>query len=324
MIKQKTVLILGAGASVPLEFPSGDKLVREVCRILRRVPGEEKHQSPELRCIADAVSISKSGQGFDSIEKFRQALIDSLTTSVDAFLEHNQGFIRIGKCAIATALLTKELPKRHEKLLMSGKPIWYEPLFSALNAPFDEFQNNELSIVTFNYDRSLEYHLHKALKGFYHGKSDKECTEKLNAIPIIHVHGKLGKLEWQEDDPAPLIRYGSSIAPDIVHFAAESIQIIHEDVLETDEFKQVHELISSAVKIYFLGFGYGAKNLERLEIASFCNMDTKIHGTGKELTSQQLSATDGLNFYKLTRVRFVELADCTVYEFLRNHIDLSA
>jgi len=187
MIKTKTLLILGAGASAPVGFPTGDVLFREVCKILRRVPGGDAQQSIQLRWIADAVNISEPGNAFGSIEIFRQALIDFLTHSVDAFLEHNHGFIRIGKCAIATALLTKEYPSQHEKMMMGGEPIWYELLFSALNAGFDDFQNNKLSIVTFNYDRSLEYHLHRALKGLYHGKSDKECADKLNAIRRVNI-----------------------------------------------------------------------------------------------------------------------------------------
>jgi len=325
MIKTKTLLILGAGASVPVGFPPGAELVREVCKILHRVPGGDAQQSPKLRWIADALSISVPGRGFDSIEKFRQALIDSLTPSVDAFLEYNQAFIRIGKCAIATALLTKEYPRQHEKL-MSGKPIWYQLLFSALNAPFDDFQNNELSIVTFNYDRSLEYHLHRALKGFYHGKSDKECADKLNAIPIIHVHGKLGKLQWQENDPAPFIRYGSDITPEKVHLAAESIKIIHEDVLETDEFKEAHRIIREAQRIYTLGFGYAEQNLKRLKLASLRRReDFRVWGTGMGLSRAAIQRVSKLNFKNLNRevARPDKLADMSIYDFLHNYVDLT-
>lgn len=73
MIKQKTALILGA--SGPVGFPLGRELVREVCNILRRVPGGEDQQSPQLRCTADAVCI------FDQAENrlhFQRALLKKL------------------------------------------------------------------------------------------------------------------------------------------------------------------------------------------------------------------------------------------------------
>jgi len=58
------------------------------------------------------------------------------------------------------------LPYEDEEKLFQNDPLrgggWYEYLFGKLKATFEEFGQNKLSVITFNYDRSLAigYALH--------------------------------------------------------------------------------------------------------------------------------------------------------------------
>src|SRR5258708_38955318 len=70
---------------------------------------------------------------------------------------------------------------------------WYEYLFNQLNTQFEDFGRNQLKILTFNYDRSLEHFLFTALKNAS-GTSVGDCAGKLKTMQIIHLHGDLGPL----------------------------------------------------------------------------------------------------------------------------------
>ena len=75
--------------------------------------------------------------------------------SVDAFLEHRPEYLQIGKLSIALCIMAHE----HEKKLFNAQRNWYDYLRIKLNSSFDEFGDNKLSIITFNYDRSIEHYL---------------------------------------------------------------------------------------------------------------------------------------------------------------------
>jgi len=141
---------------------------------------------------------------------------------VDAFLEHRIEFLDIGKAAIASRLIGLEDKDR----IFTTKNSWYQHLYGALNCTQSEFADNALSVVTFNYDRSLECYLHACLANTY-GVSEERAAELLEHIPIVHVHGSLGRLPWQSGD-AKVQPYSAELNPESVAAARDSIKVIHE------------------------------------------------------------------------------------------------
>jgi len=274
MIKENTVLILGAGASMPFGFPSGKQLVRLICDMLDTL------NSPAW------VMMNKLGHPQHQVKKFVTALSRSGQTSIDAFLEHRPEFVIIGKQMIAIALLPYERTDAiFDKPWKKGNPNWYEHFFSMLNTSFGKFGQNELSIITFNYDRSLEHYLHTVLCNS-HGISSRSVKNELSNIPIVHVHGQLGHLPWQSREGVVL--FGSANDKEIIRIAANKIKIIHDDVDDDPEFIEAQKLIRQARHIYFLGFGYNETNLKRLggpEI--FESSNAEILGTGVNLSRTQ-------------------------------------
>lgn len=316
MIHKKTVLVLGAGASVPFGFPTGHGLKDKICNL---VGGRAIHQ--ELAMLGFRAEVIKA---------FRQALIRSPVPSVDAFLERRTEFEDVGKAAIAAALLPCEktdylfdhwIQKRSDPHNKEGN--WYDQVFEALNTQFDKLTENRLSIITFNYDRSLEHYLFTALRNTY-GQTEEESAEKLSAIDIIHVHGSLGLLNWQVSDGDP-IGYDSEANAKIIKRAMGNIKIIHEDVTETDEFNKARELLKKAERLYFLGFGYHPMNLKRLDVESLNRREGQdIRGTSHGLSIEVRAAVNRLNYQRgsTTGRIFYRLHDCTVWEFFHEHVSL--
>lgn len=247
MLQQRTVLILGAGASVDFGFPTGAKLSKRIYD--ETAYGSHGH-----------VHLGQLGHEREYIESFRNAFYYSGKNSIDAFLEHNIEFSDIGKAAILSILGRCESPDA----LFNFENNWLRYLYGQLNTSFQEFGSHDLSIITYNYDRSVETFFYTALKYTYH-RSDEETLAVVSKIPIVHLHGTLGKLQWQ--DSASRSPYTPEITPEKLRAGVANIKIIHEEPTDRDsEFRQAKSLLASAERVMFIGFGYDRTNLARLDI----------------------------------------------------------
>ena len=100
MIGRKTLFVLGAGASMPYKFPSGEGLYREICHGMPE--GNFQYQIDFAR-LAGECGVVKS-----DVEEFRLTLTRSGANSIDTFLAYRPEFERIGKLAIAYAIGHRE------------------------------------------------------------------------------------------------------------------------------------------------------------------------------------------------------------------------
>ena len=175
MLKTKAVLVLGAGALVPFNFPTGIQLSEKIM-------GAGKHTLVERLHFAA-----------EDVDTFKNTFYRSGKNSVDGFLEHRPEFMRIGKACTAMCLI----PSEEEQQYFRFGDSWLRVLYNNLNTSFEGFADNKLAFVTFNYDRTIEHFLFTALQNS-HDKPDEDFTKILDAIPIIHLHGSLGSLPWQK------------------------------------------------------------------------------------------------------------------------------
>lgn len=247
MITKPTVLILGAGASADYRFPLGRDLLVRICAGIRS--GAPINQ--QLLAF-----------GFSPIEiqEFCNALDFSGQPSVDAFLEFRETFIKIGKAAIACALIPHEDSQSFIRTDIRGG--WYEYLWQQLRTAKAKFCENKLSIITFNYDRSLEFYLSTVLHHSY-GIPAAELSDMLQHVPIVHVHGQLG-----EFSPIPEVgrRYEPLVDAGTIRTCVENIKIVHETSSDTPELNRALQLLVDAKAVCFLGFGYLEQNMTRLRL----------------------------------------------------------
>lgn len=201
---------------------------------------------------------------------------------------------------------------------------WYDHLFGVLcdGTPFDEVDKNMLSVITFNYDRSFEQYLFIALKNSYN-KSDKECAEKLNKLPIVHVYGSLGELPWQSGTPdqSRSVPYDSEGTAVYIRRGAENIKIIPEITRDTDEFVQARNLISKASRLLFLGFGYHPTNISRLFPESVRIIPKHVKGTSLHLSHDRKLDVKKWNLNLSEEAG--SLIEEYVYTFLHKYVSFS-
>ncbi|MCD4716065.1 MAG: hypothetical protein K8R45_04905, partial [Desulfobacterales bacterium] len=290
MITAKTVFVLGAGASFPYGFPTGKGLREEICT---KSIGSPKFNS----CFDESYSNPQKVKWQKKGEEFSNIFFDSDTRSIDLFLKRNPGFIHIGKIAIVHRIMEAERTSKFNEAItddIKKKQNWYSYLFDRLTSElieptsFSKVSENEISFITFNYDRSLEYYLFKSLENsFYEATKEKEdhriLIDNLNKIPIYHVYGSLGKLPWQGGDFA----YGNHI-----HFKdflemKDNIRVIDERT-NFDNIDKMKTLIEHAERVFFLGFGFAKENMEALDIVNLLNRSQKIYCTTLGLAKKNI------------------------------------
>lgn len=268
MIDIPVVLVLGAGASYPYGFPLG----RGLCDEALQPP--KSNFKVALAGIDDALAMQ--------LPEFQSELRSSRRTSVDVFLEARPEYESLGKLIIAYHLMRREV--ENKLYAVNNEEDWYQHLIEMmLTEGFDGFGHNNLAILTYNYDRSLEYYMFKMLKGY--GQSDAVCRTAMQGIPILHLHGQLGLLPELNGEGRS---YKKNIDSNTLQHAAKGIRIVHDDSPKEDGvFTEARTILSQAKHVIFLGFGYLDKNIARLKLDEHRTKHTSYWGTGVGVTSSE-------------------------------------
>ncbi|MDA3927079.1 MAG: hypothetical protein PF904_20580 [Kiritimatiellae bacterium] len=142
--KERTVLVLGAGASKDYGFPLGAELKRKI--------RENTSSLINNRAL--------EGAGYEPTEilEFSNAFHYSEHSTIDQFLDHKTSLRKLGSYLIAGALSPLEQDKN---LLKKGG--WYKDLYQFLCFSEAEPIVSNLSVVTLNYDRSFEHYMTKTI-----------------------------------------------------------------------------------------------------------------------------------------------------------------
>lgn len=252
MILNPTTLILGAGASNDYDFPLGKELVDLIIKSLENpepngiywILSELGHNSPE------------------EIGKFVTNLRGSNLDSIDEFLSKQPEFSELAKKCIAIVLIPYE---KEENLRRNG---WYRFLVNRLleGIKKNQFHHNRFSIITFNYDRSLEYYLKNSIRYAFR-VDDSEAELHLGSIEIVHVYGQLGRLSGTGSDSRV---YDPSLDPEFVRRAAGQIVTVPELLNDRNKIDDISDILAKKEnRVYFFGFGYNDFNLNAIRFSEY-------------------------------------------------------
>jgi hypothetical protein len=306
-----TTLVLGAGTSMPYGYPSGLSLVE---KIMERLHGSNDHAQRDLL----------------------QDLKDHKPYSVDAFLREFPRHDPAAKALIAEILYECENPH----LELPADKDFYRFLFH--NFPADRY--SALKIITFNYDRSLEYFLARHLRPSSGGM--EQAFRNLSSLEVIHIHGRLSALPFEASAPE-LARerepwdYGSyngdCAGPSIVllddedgrrHALGQAINYrkLSARVHGQRNFKTVYEnnstnaraneILWRSSRVFFLGFGFHELNMKLLGFDLERSPNALIVGTCFGMHPIQKREIQ-------KRHPYVSLTDCTAMELFQQHHSIS-
>ena len=275
MIDKKVVLVLGAGASYGYGFPLGYQLIKRV-----------------TQCAADGESqILTQGFHRDLLDEFAHALPRAQVGSIDEFLETREDLRILGKVLIAYVLCKCKI---EGNLYAGAKEDWVQHLLRFMRTSnLQEFAENQLTVVTYNYDRSFDLLLYNHLKQKFK-KDDDEVRDVLKHIPIIHVHGQLGRLPHQAEEIDHYREFETNVDTATLALATNGVKVIYEeDVKDNPEYAEAHAAIRQAEQVVFLGFGYHDINVNRLRLPECCARPEKatlvgLSGTAFELTPDEM------------------------------------
>ena len=267
MITNPTVFVLGAGASFDFGLPLGPQLVTDIIALCRT-------RDDFLLNL-----LSPTGMQHKDLPDLADTLERSGRPTIDEFLRLNPRFRNVGTRAIAIQLLQCE---EETKLTRNaGEDNHYQHIINLMasrtrNA--QEFINrNEVTFITFNYDRSFEQYLYTSVLQSYE-ELDSESSRKITGLaPVLHVHGALGDLPCRArivppTDTPLVIPYGNirNRDPELMNHEtigriATNLRMIYDDGVDTSPtLTKAKKAICDAKQVVFLGFGYDRDNLIRL------------------------------------------------------------
>lgn len=271
MINEKTLFILGAGASMPYGFPSASELRESILINSNAVRGM---QYINQRTISPDKNIT-----LPDIDSFKDIFSKSSNNSIDYFLSRNDKLMEFGKMCIVHSINKFELISVFNEAIEKENRAfdWYRFLFNFMIKTLREpdsgnnFTQNMVGFLTFNYDRSLENYFYTSLRNtFSQNLNDKDCLRLINELGIEHIYGSVDPSEY-------LVPYKKKFDYNDITKHMKNISIMTEPNLNSiDIFSQK---ISKYNRIFFLGFSYDEINLRNIGFWIALHPTHKIYGT---------------------------------------------
>ena len=287
-LNEKTVFVLGAGASKPYDFPLGSELIFTM--------GMNLNITSLNNIIGNKFEKSLASD-------FIEALKRTSHPTIDAFLEKKTRFREIGSYAIAHILLLRE----NRSQLFPPKD-WYDHIYHVLSFENEKPDTNNIVFVTLNYDRSLEHFLKKNIEYNCADNLIKHTSSKLSKLQIIHAYGSLGQY--------PQIEYGANHRDGLIlRKAAEGIRITSDRLEDTSEFHAAKMSINDAFNLVFLGFGYDQTTLKLL-IKDIDLSNKRFLGTIYNLPKTKLESAISLLKREIEVIDFGASADTFIKTYL--------
>jgi len=214
--------------------------------------------------------------------------------------------MEIGKAIMGIELLHGEV---HERLWQNADN-WLTHLYGAMvGNSLEEFGENNVAFVTFNYDRTVEHFLYVSLLNSF-GRSGDDTAAALGKIPIVHLHGRLGHLPWQGQEATAIDFGDNQLDVRKMEIVKREIKVVHEELTDgrDKDFAQAQELLGQARRVYLLGFGFGLRNVQRLaliDLAPHTFLGTAYGMTQRESSNCRMMSGGKIQLYEHQCLEFL-------------------
>lgn len=314
----KTVYVIGAGASKEANLPTGFELKGIIVTLLdmRFDWNEQKHGDYLIANALREHVKGPDGRRGDINPYLQEALHirDALpqAISIDNFIDahrENAELALCGKLSIVRSILLSEkkslLYFKRERVDSTIKfsnleSTWYLPFFQIITEGCGKVDLEErlqsISLIVFNYDRCVEHFLFYAFINYYR-VTEQEAAELVGKINIFHPYGKVGHLPWQ--NPSNSTEFGEDSNAKKILKLAESIKTFTEGTNpDSSDIIAIREKVENAARIVFMGFAFHKLNMGLIKPTNIVRTDfssikcyattLEISKSDKEVISEQI------------------------------------
>lgn len=280
MFKAKTLFIVGAGASDEAGLPVGAELKGEIAQRINIKFGDwgTKQISGDYR-IADALRelVRDTTRDINPYLEDAWVICHAMpqALSIDNFLDAHQDNFRIqqiGKLGITEAILDAErssklsfrFPDQQKPNLGKLEGTWYSAFFQLLTENVRKsdiesiFQN--ISFVTFNYDRCIQTFLFYALQNYYQ-ITEQDAASIMSTLTVLHPFGTVGQTSWETPKG---ISFGAEIGGKRLIEQSSQIKTFSERIEDEEALNRIRMQVQRAETIISLGFAFHRTNMELL------------------------------------------------------------
>lgn len=278
MQNNKTVFVLGAGASFEFGLPIGEQLKDHIAKLMdfdRHGLNGDNYVSRAINIAAHIDRTLDRDLCIQAALGIKRAL--PLALSIDNFIHSNRDdkYVEMcGKLGITRAILHAESQsKLFCKTTRDGidfsanSKTWLVKLMQLLSEQCNLQEMVErisnITFIVFNYDRCLEHFLMHAIATSYRISADK-AAEIVRRIAIFHPYGTVGKLPWMRSDADEVIEFGG--VPDTnLYKLSQGIKTFTEGTDATDsDILAIRKAMYDAKRLIFLGYSYHPLNMKLL------------------------------------------------------------
>lgn len=339
MFRAKTVLVIGAGASVEVGLPMGSDLLKKIVK-LTHITYEHFRQKTGDHNIIEALKLHLN-EGSEVIklnehlkaswqlsESAKQAI--SIDNVIDALEDPKVELV--GKLGIVRAILQAEsdspvfkfIENRHNTLdILKFDDTWYSSITKILTENVRKSQVasifDNLEIINFNYDRCLEHYLPFSLASYY-GLNPEAIREVMQGLIIHRPYGVAGQLPWQKGE-APSVGFGEG-SPQQLADIAQQVRTFTERVKEGGELAAMRAAMAGADRVIFLGFAFHRQNVELLaqkmkDHSQLVATTYNISQSDKSVIRQELNKA--FEYPQILDYDRIKMADMTCAQFFKEY-----
>lgn len=276
MIRTKTAVVIGSGASVEIELPGQREMLASIAQGFDFQRLGSDLATPETG-VFDALFRKVKNEG----EKLREAALriragSRLSTSIHALLQqHGEDahVVAAGKLAVAYYTLKAERdcameaePRDPGDLPFRGNENWLYQLglmvVDGVSRSRAEHCLDNLQIVNFNTDRAVEHYIPWVLHsgfGMPITEAQQLCAEKLK---LVHPYGRAGRLPWQAGGDASA-DWGADDMKALFK-VAEGIRTPSELAGDRQLKASIQSGLGGARRLVFVGFDFNSLDTTNL------------------------------------------------------------
>jgi hypothetical protein len=282
LLNERTLFVLGAGASVDFGMPLGDRLSTTIAnkvdikfdRGLERPSGDPDIMEA-LRAIAKREEVDPnlyraagcsiaSGIGYSrSIDGYLSAHDDNKYVKVCAKLAIVQSILESerGSDLSVDQSRANATFKDYEKVMGS----WLNDFMYLLSSGVAKGKNLDrifdfLVIVNFNYDRLIEQFFWYALKDLFQISESDAAELVRNKLKILRPYGKVGELPMGGTG----VPFGARLQTSQLEAISNDIRTFNEQIEDEELLAAVHEEVEKCDRVVFLGFHFHKQNMDFL------------------------------------------------------------